>query len=320
MGEGFAKWVEAERGRFILLLPVAMGAAILVYFALPTEPPLWLAFLLPVASLCVLAILWKHPYLRLIAALALAASLGFARAEFRTAAEPPLASIPFGAVGISGTISRIDLLPAARRIMLAHPSLDRAAPLARSILLRLRPDDATKLSVGEGISSYAMLFTPDRPAFPGAWDAGRQDFFAGIGASGFALGKVTITSPAPPDEIGNWLQTLRSKIAARIMATLPIATGSIATTLLTGDEQAIPAPERNNFIAAGLAHILAVAGLHVGIVMGLVFFVIRFLLSRHERVALRLPVKPMLLFSSLCSTLSSYTDELVFMHERIGMD
>jgi competence protein ComEC len=44
------------------------------------------------------------------------------------------------------------------------------------------------------------------------------------------------------------------------MTVLPISTGSIAVTLLTGDEQAIPAPERDNFIAAGLAHILAVAG------------------------------------------------------------
>ena len=49
MGAWFANWVEAERGRFYLLLPVGMGAAILIYFALPTEPPLWLAFLLPAA-------------------------------------------------------------------------------------------------------------------------------------------------------------------------------------------------------------------------------------------------------------------------------
>ena len=40
----FAAWLEAEQDRFLLLLPVAMGAAILVYFALPREPPLWLGF------------------------------------------------------------------------------------------------------------------------------------------------------------------------------------------------------------------------------------------------------------------------------------
>jgi competence protein ComEC len=76
------------------------------------------------------------------------------------------------------------------------------------------------------------------------------------------------------------------------MAVLPIDTGSVAVTLFTGMEQEMPAQERQNFIAAGLAHILAVAGLHVGIVMGLFFAASRWLLTRHERTALHLPAKP----------------------------
>ena len=97
MGGWFADWVEAERGRFILLLPIAMGAAILVYFALPTEPPLWLGCLLALASLAAIIAGWRYPPTSLLAALALAASLGFARAELRTAAAPPLAIIPYAA-------------------------------------------------------------------------------------------------------------------------------------------------------------------------------------------------------------------------------
>lgn len=137
-----------------------------------------------------------------------------------------------------------------------------------------------------------MLFGPERPAYPGAWDQGRQDYFANLGATGFTLGAITITAPASSGVITAGLQNLRGRIEANILAALPVSTGSIAVTLLTGDEQAIPTAERNNFIAAGLAHILAVAGLHVGIVMGLAFTTARFLLSRHERTALRLPVKP----------------------------
>jgi competence protein ComEC len=292
MAAWFADWVAAEQGRFVLLLPVAMGAAILIYFALPSEPPLWLAWLLPAASLAALVAGWRYAPARLIAAILLAGCLGFARAELRTAAEPPQSIIPSGAIGISGTIARIEFLPDSRRITLTHPSFDAALPLARAIRLRLRPDDLTPLAAGEGVQTYAMLFGPERPAYPGAWDSGRQDFYAGIGATGFALTPVTITALAPPDAMGPRLQTLRTQIAARIMATLPVATGSIAVTLLTGDAQAIPTAERNSFIAAGLAHLLAVAGLHVGIVMGLAFAASRFLLSRHERLALHLPVKP----------------------------
>ncbi len=291
MGESFAAWVEAERGRFVLLLPVAMGAAILVYFALPAEPPLWLAFVLPASSVSLLAVAWPHPVARFMAALLVAASLGLARAELRTAAEPPVPVIPTGAIDIAGTIARIELLPDARRVTLIRPSLDAASPLARSIRLRLRGDDTTPLAAGEAIRIYGMVFGPDRPAYPGAWDPGRQDFYDGLAATGFALSRVTITAPAPPNALDDKLQTLRTEIAARIMATLPASTGSIAVTLLTGEAQTIPAAERDGFIAAGLAHILAVAGLHVGIVMGLAFSLSRFLLSRHERLALHLPIK-----------------------------
>ena len=70
-----------------------------------------------------------------------------------------------------------------------------------------------------------------------------------------------------------------------------VETSPIAVTLLTGEDQTTPEAERNPFIAAGLAHILTVAGLPVGIVMGLAFTITGFLLTRHERMALRWPHK-----------------------------
>ncbi|OYV25481.1 MAG: hypothetical protein B7X08_05415 [Acidocella sp. 20-63-7] len=290
--EVFARWLEAEQGRFVLLLPVAMGAAILAYFALPSEPPLWLAALLPLLTLAGLALGWRQPYARFLAALALAAALGFARAELRTAAEPPYSPIPTGILSVTGTITQVDLLPGARRITLTAPRLDSAAPLRRAIHLRLRGDDATPFVSGEAIRTYAMLYPPDRPAYPGGWDQQRQDYFANLAATGFTLGSVTVIRTATPGALASALQNLRLHIQQTILATLPPATGAIAVTLLTGDENAIPADEHNAFIAAGLAHILAVAGLHVGIVMGLAFATARFLLTRSERAALHLPVKP----------------------------
>jgi competence protein ComEC len=180
MRDALANWIETERDRFPLLLPIAMGAAILAYFALPAEPKLWLAALLPAGALAALAISWRHLAARLIAALLLAAALGFTRAELRTAAQPPLIIVPVGAIGVSGTIAGIDLLPDSRRITLIHARLDSAPPVTRAIRLRLRPDDPTPLTPGETVQAYAMLFGPERPAYPGAWDAGRQDFFAGL--------------------------------------------------------------------------------------------------------------------------------------------
>ncbi|MDN4163753.1 hypothetical protein, partial [Nocardioides abyssi] len=52
---GARTWIvrqfDAERGRWMLWLPVAMGLGIAIYFELPSEPPIWLGFALAAASL-----------------------------------------------------------------------------------------------------------------------------------------------------------------------------------------------------------------------------------------------------------------------------
>jgi competence protein ComEC len=285
-----AAWIEAERGRFILWLPVAMGSGILLYFSLASEPPIWLGFALLFPALLALIAAWRHAAARLILALVLFAVLGFARAEWRTAAEPPLIQIPYGAVTVSGNLAAIDPLANGRRVTISPAWLDNT-PVARAIHVKLREDDAIALAPGAQISLRALLFKPQRPAFPGAWDAGRDAFFSGLGASGFALGGVEVTAPPKNTGVAVWLRRLRETIAANILLVLPVSTGSVAVTLLTGFQQQMPSQERQNFIAAGLAHLLAVAGLHVGIVMGLFFAASRYLLTRHEATALRLPAK-----------------------------
>ncbi len=301
MGEALARWIEAERGRFILFLPVAMGAAILLYFDLPEEPPLWLGPAFGAATLGLLALVRRHPAARFGAALVLAAALGFGRAEWRTASQPPLLTVPYGAVVVAGRIAGIDILPQGRRLVLADVRLNNAPPAARTLRVRLRNDDDTALNAGDVVSLRALLFRQERPAYPGGWDFGRDAFFQGLGASGFALGDITVVQAAAPHALATWLQNLRRRIAAQILAVLPVRTGSVAVTLLTGYQQAMPPLERQAFIAAGLAHILAVAGLHVGIVMGLFFGLTRFCLAAFERTALHLNGKVLAALAALAS-------------------
>ncbi len=300
MSKTWSAWLEAEQGRFTLLLPVAMGAAILGYFALPAEPPLWLGAAFLTAGLAALALGWRRLDTRFLAGVALAAASGFAAAQWRTHDMPPLLAVPRGAVTIAGVVKSVDLLPTGRRVTFADPLLN-GAQQRRDIRVKLDDADATALAAGDGATVRGLLFKPDRPAYPGGWDFGRDAFFENLGAAGFALGDVTVTRPAADAGFARGLRRLREAIAARILAVLPVPTGSIAVTLLTGFEQDIPAPERQNFIAAGLAHLLAVAGLHVGIVMGLAFGATRFALSRPERLALHYPIKS---FAALAALLA----------------
>jgi competence protein ComEC len=296
----WSDWVLPEQGRFFLLAPVAMATAILVYFDLRAEPPLWAGGGLVAGALAGLGAGWRRPDTRFLGFLALAAALGFARAEWRTAAMPPLLDLPRGAVSLEGRVLSVDTLPAGRRVTLFDPAANGVAE-PRNIRVKLRADDDAALAPGDVVALRALLFKPDRPAYPGGWDSGRDAFFEGLGASGFALTDVDVERAAAGDEPGLWLRGVRERIAANILAVLPVATGSIAVTLLTGFEQDIPAQEHQNFITAGLAHLLAVAGLHVGIVMGLAFGAARYVLTRPERVALHWPVKSVAAVAALAA-------------------
>ncbi len=60
---------------------------------------------------------------------------------------------------------------------------------------------------------------------------------------------------------------------------------------LTGERGAIPEPVLQAMRDAGLAHLLAISGLHIGLVAGILFFAVRFMLAAVPAVALRYPVK-----------------------------
>ena len=151
--------------------------------------------------------------------------------------------------------------------------------------------DAVDVATGDTLRVRALLMRPAAPAYPGAWDLQRDAFYNGMAAYGFALGPSEDIARAPPASFAHWLQSLRGIIAARIAAVLPDSRGAIATTLLTGGGSAIPEADREAFRDSGLAHLLAIAGLHIGIVMGLFFAFSRFSLALSERAALHLPIK-----------------------------
>jgi competence protein ComEC len=103
------------------------------------------------------------------------------------------------------------------------------------------------------------------------------------GGSGYALGPLERIAESTPSAPLRMVQRLRETIANHIAAAVPGAAGAISTTLLTGITTGIPPPDHQAFRASGLAHLLAVAGLHIGIVMGwtLAFARLAFALSEH---------------------------------------
>lgn len=292
------RWARAERGRLSLFLAPLMAAGAALFFALPVEPPAWLGPGLVLAGAGALAALWRHAPARAGAAAALALALGFASAGWATWRAPPPMAVPAGAVRLSGEVTAVEPLPQGRRVTLSGVSLGAGPAQARAVRIRLRDADDQPVGTGDTLSVRALLMRPPRPAWPGAWDGEREAFYRGLGAYGMALGPAEVTGGTAPG-IGGALRRLREGIAARLTADLPGAPGAIAATLLAGETGAIPERDRRAFRDAGLAHLLAIAGLHVGIVMGLVFAGVRLGLVLWEWAALAWPVKEIAALAAL---------------------
>jgi competence protein ComEC len=291
----FAAWRDAERGRFVLWLPVLMTGGAAAFFTLRADPAWWLAPALAVAALGGLLAGWSSPIARAVAAAAMAGVLGFAAAQVATWRAPPPMAVPPGAVMVEGVVRTLEPLPEGRRVTLQEARLNGDAPLRRLLRIRLRTTDQTPIIAGDVLSVRALLMRPAPPAYPGAWDSQRDAFYQGFGAYGMALGDSLRVAAGE----GGIVERLRESVAGRVGRVLSGSTGAIATTLLTGTTSAIPEADRRAFRDAGLAHLLAIAGLHVGIVMGLVFAATRLALAAWEWAALRLPTKPIAAVAAL---------------------
>ena len=296
--------LAAEQGRLALWLPVALAAGIVIYFLLRFEPAAWWGHLalapLPVA-------LWLRPRFPLAAwstALLGTAGLGFALTSWHAAQAPPTLELPRTPVVLTAIVAETDLLPGGIRIVLADSRWEPgAAPAARLIRVRLRADDSARPEPGDRVRIRALIRPPSAPTYPGAWDFQRAAYFEGVGGSGFALGAVEILGrdgAAPP------LSGMRARLEAQVLESLPGAVGAVAAALLTGGQSAIPPAEMQAMRDSGLAHLLSVSGLHIAIVMGLTFGVVRGALALWPAFALHWGTRP-------CAALAALAMGFFFM-------
>ncbi len=203
---------------------------------------------------------------------------------------------------LTGRVRAVETLPEGRRITLGPVRLDDESPLARFIRVRLRTNDPTVPSAGDTIAVRALVRAPSPPSYPGGWDLQRDAYFAGLAGYGFAIGQASVLARAPPGGFAGHVQALaRDYRRAHPTRFCPDPRAPSSATLLTGDPSAIPLADRDAFRDSGLAHLLAVAGLHIGIVMGLVLGASRRLLAAGQYTALHWPTKRIAALAALAA-------------------
>src|SRR6187431_952325 len=100
--------IDAERSRWMLWLPVAMGLGIAIYFELPSEPALWLGPALAAGAAVLVFLAPAGSLARALAIGLMVAALGLGLVAWRTASlAAPTLGRPLFNVNIEGRIADI---------------------------------------------------------------------------------------------------------------------------------------------------------------------------------------------------------------------
>jgi competence protein ComEC len=288
--------LDAERSRWMLWLPVALGLGIAVYFELPSEPALWLGPTLAAGALVVACLAPAGTLARALAIGLLAAAVGFALVTWRTASlAAPTLGRPLFNINVEGRIADIQRLPESVRVVLEAVRLKgNAVPPPEMMPERVRislSKGAPEIHVGDRLLVLANLSPPGGPALPGAFDFQRVAWYLQIGGVGYALAPAAILERGRPDGIVRTIDALRADITERILKALPGPEGGVAAALLTGEQTAVDKNITQAMRDSGLAHILSVSGLHIVFVVALVMGLVRYGIALVPPLALRVDAK-----------------------------
>jgi len=277
----FAAFAAGQEGRLILWLAPAFGLGIAVYVSAMAEPG---AFVWAGAALVGLGALISARKVAM-ALLVVALCGGFLWAGLRAelAAGPTLvAETP--PLTLTAHIDDVEPREGAKaRLVLSRLSLDgglwgsaeRAMPdgLPQRVRVTVR-QKGDGLLPGMIIRATVILRAPPSPVMPGGYDFARAAYFDGLGGVGFILGSADVIGIEGTNLEGG-LTRARIAITQQVMQHLSGDSGALAVALLTGFRGPVDEGVLTDFRNAGLAHMLAISGLHVGLVAGGVFMILR---------------------------------------------
>ncbi|MDD5586013.1 MAG: ComEC/Rec2 family competence protein [Alphaproteobacteria bacterium] len=299
-------WRE-ERPRLFLWTPVVMGVGIGLYFSWPDEPNLAVAIGMALATGIILAVMRGHVAARAV----FLVFLGFALAASASRVYgTPLLDWPTRASVIEGTIADVEQHKSGRRLLLENLTIEhlpdhRKPRRIRMVMPRRLDKQAPDIRPGQHLQALAKLMPLSEPMTPDGFDFRRNAFFQGIGATGYLLGRIRVTESGAQDASGYrvWFAQLRQNIQAVVKQAMTGDRAGLAIILLTGDKTFLSPETTAAMRGIGLAHLLAIAGLHIGLVAGAVFFLSRALMALFPALALRFPIKKWaaaLALSSIC--------------------
>jgi competence protein ComEC len=265
---------------------VAFAIGICLYFASPVEPDWrWVAAACSVSGIAFWASRQKPNIWPIIIYLIFMTTLGMGRAVWHSAeVETPRLPEQERTYRVEGWVSAIEKSGNSERYVIELLTVRGIAEADMPKRLRVRvtkPPDPP-ITAGTTLNWLVAAKAPPAPVVPGGYDPKQAAYFKQIGGYGFGYGA---PEAQPSAELGAWDSMRRAVvrwrygIADRVMEIAPEETAGLQAALMTGVRRFIPAAQTENLRVAGLAHILAISGLHMALLAGGSYSVMTFLLA-----------------------------------------
>lgn len=287
-------WAEVPPFRFDTLV-ICFGIGIGLYFALSFNLFGWGIGL---AAALIGAILWMTRKTSVTiwvwGAFLFALLLGAGRAGWHTqVTETPRLPDYERAYQLSGWVEEIAASGKGVRWIINVEDFNWADEIQAPKKVRVRLGQKYKdvATAGDFVSLKTVLSAPPGPVVPDGYSPRRRAFFEKVGGFGFAISAPEVTPDKGKTSIRRRLAAFRYSLANHIHDVAPPETSGLQAALLTGVRRYIPPEQTDALRTAGLAHILAISGLHMGLLATTAFAVFTFLLAHISPLSRRYDVR-----------------------------
>ncbi|MDY6843234.1 MAG: ComEC/Rec2 family competence protein, partial [Thermodesulfobacteriota bacterium] len=155
---------------------------------------------------------------------------------------------------------------------------------ARGRLMVRVKGKAREIFCGDRLALRGRLSKPKNFGNPNQFDYTRYLAFKGVFITMRVNTPDSIIKIEGDSENGflNFISMMRENVSGLFHKAVRHPECTLLDALLVGNRKSIPIPLRESFINSGVAHLLAISGLHIGIVATFSFFIFRWLLQRSE--------------------------------------
>jgi len=281
-----------QRGALYPWAPVFLAFGISLYVALPNEPPL-AAYALALAATVagsVLLSLYRSLFAPLVwACLLVSVGFGLAGARGVWVSGPVLGWRYYGPV--EGRIVLIDRSASgALRLTLDQVILERLPPNKTPTRVRvaLHGAEGAVPQAGSTVLITAHLSPPSGPVEPNGFDFQRHAWFQGLGAIGYSRTPLMLLEPARNTAL---ISQARYAFADFVRTKIKGENGAFAAAIMAGDRSGMSQETVDALRHINLAHLLAISGLHMGLLSGFIYAAIRNGLVLSPSLRHRLPIR-----------------------------